>query len=77
MDRTAQLEDVYTAPEERGRGHARALVTHAVAEARQKDPDLIFIVADDNDWPKHLYGRIGFEPIGWTWSFHDSRSGPS
>jgi ribosomal protein S18 acetylase RimI-like enzyme len=70
---TTQLEDVYTAPEERGRGHARALLTRAVAEARRQAPDTIFIVADDNDWPKRLYRRIGFEPIGWTWSFHQVR----
>lgn len=70
---TAQVEDVYTAPEQRGRGHARALVTHAVAQARDGAHEVIFIVADDNDWPKQLYGRIGFEPIGWTWSFHHGR----
>jgi GNAT superfamily N-acetyltransferase len=70
---TAQVEDVYTIPEERGRGYARALVTHAVAQARDRGHDLIFIVADDNDWPKELYRRIGFEPIGKTWSFHQRR----
>jgi ribosomal protein S18 acetylase RimI-like enzyme len=67
---TAQIEDVYTVPEARGRGHARALVTHASVEARAGAHELIFIVADDNDWPKHLYGQIGYEPIGWTWAFH-------
>ncbi len=69
---TAQVEDVYTVPEERGRGHARALLTHAVAQAQSAAHDLIFIVADDNDWPKQLYARIGFEPIGYTWSFHQA-----
>jgi GNAT superfamily N-acetyltransferase len=72
---TAQVEDVYTVPEQRRRGHARALVTHAVAQARDRDHDLIFIVADDNDWPKQLYGQIGFEPLGWTWSFHHRSAG--
>lgn len=67
---TAQVEDVYTVPEARRRGYARALVSHAVAQARTEAHDLTFIVADDNDWPKHLYAQIGFEPIGWSWAFH-------
>jgi GNAT superfamily N-acetyltransferase len=66
----AQVEDVYTVPEERGHGHARALVTHAASLARQAGHELIFIGADDNDWPKQLYGRIGFAPAGYAWVFH-------
>jgi GNAT superfamily N-acetyltransferase len=68
--RTAQVEDVYTVPEERGHGFARALVTHAAATARDAGHELTFIVADDDDWPKRLYGRIGFEPLGCVWLFH-------
>lgn len=68
--RTAQVEDVYTAPEARGRGFARALVTRAVELARDAGHDLIFIIADDNDWPKELYARIGFRPVGRVWQFH-------
>jgi hypothetical protein len=34
------------------------------------DPELLFIVADDNDWPKDLYARLGFEPVGRTRAFH-------
>ncbi|HEY2770785.1 MAG TPA: GNAT family N-acetyltransferase [Solirubrobacteraceae bacterium] len=71
-DGVAQLEDVYAAPEHRGRGYGRALVTHAAAVARAGDHQLRFIVADDNDWPKLLYGKVGFDPIGWTWSVHRS-----
>jgi ribosomal protein S18 acetylase RimI-like enzyme len=66
----AQVEDVYTAPEARGRGHGRAVVTHAAALARNDRHDLVFIVADDNDWPQLLYGRIGFRPVGRRWLFH-------
>jgi predicted GNAT family acetyltransferase len=68
--RTAQVEDVYTAPEARGRGYARALVTRAGELARDMGHDLIFITADDNDWPKELYARIGFRPLGRLWQFH-------
>jgi GNAT superfamily N-acetyltransferase len=63
----AQVEDVYTVPEARGRGSARALVTRAVELARH---ELIFIEADDLDWPKQLYARVGFRPVGRLWQFH-------
>lgn len=69
-ERVAQLEDVYAAPEARGRGYGRALVTYAAAQARRGGHELVFIIADDNDWPKRLYAKVGFAPIGWTWSFH-------
>jgi GNAT superfamily N-acetyltransferase len=68
--RTAQVEDVYTVPEARGRGYARALVSRAAGLARDAGHDLIFISADDNDWPKQLYARIGFRPLGRLWQFH-------
>jgi GNAT superfamily N-acetyltransferase len=68
----AQLDAVYTVPEERNRGHARALVTRAAYIGRKGGHDPVFIVADDNDWPKQLYARIGFISIGWTWTIHRS-----
>jgi ribosomal protein S18 acetylase RimI-like enzyme len=68
--RTAQVEDVYTAPEARGRGFGRAVVARGVELAREDGHDVIFITADDNDWPKELYGRIGFRPLGRIWQFH-------
>lgn len=67
---TAQVEDVYTAPEWRGRGFASTLVGHALRVARQQGDELVFIVADDQDWPKHLYARLGFIPVGRRWAFH-------
>ncbi len=68
--RTAQVEDVYTVPEARGRGYARALVSRAGELARAGGHDLIFIMADDDDWPKELYARIGFRPLARLWQFH-------
>ncbi|MGN6867099.1 MAG: GNAT family N-acetyltransferase [Solirubrobacteraceae bacterium] len=68
--RTAQVEDVYTVPEARGRGFARALITRAVELARDGGQDMTFIVADDADWPKLLYGRLGFRTVGFLWQFH-------
>ena len=68
--RTAQIEDVYTVLGARGRGFARALITKAVELAHDASQDLVFIVADDDDWPKLLYGRLGFRSAGLLWQFH-------
>jgi GNAT superfamily N-acetyltransferase len=67
---TAQVENVYTVPEERGRGFGRALVSRAIELGVEGDHELTFIVADEFDWPKGLYARLGFEPAGRTWAFH-------
>lgn len=72
-----QVEDVYVIPEERGRGYGRALVSAAVELARAAGHEVTFIVADDNDWPKNLYRRVGFEPIGRTWLLHRTQSASS
>jgi ribosomal protein S18 acetylase RimI-like enzyme len=60
----AQIEDVATLPAYRNRGLARAVVLHAAAEARRGGAELVFLVADEGDWPKELYARLGFDAIG-------------
>jgi len=60
----AQVEDVGTLEEHRGKGYASAVVLHAADEARRAGADLVFLVADAEDWPQQLYRRLGFEPIG-------------
>ena len=60
----AQVEDVATLAAHRGQGRGRAVVQAAVAAARLTGHEVVFVVADDADWPKHMYRRIGFEPIG-------------
>ncbi len=60
----AQVEDVATLPEHRGRGHAKAVVTRAAAEARRSGADFVFLVADAEDWPQRLYERLGFDIVG-------------
>jgi GNAT superfamily N-acetyltransferase len=65
----AQVEAVVTLRAHRRRGLARAMVELAVAAALEMGHELVFMVADDADWPKDLYARIGFEPIGHTWGF--------
>jgi ribosomal protein S18 acetylase RimI-like enzyme len=62
--RTAQIEDVATLPEHRGRGYASAVVLRALEEARSAGHEFVFLVADARDWPKELYRRLGFDPVG-------------
>jgi GNAT superfamily N-acetyltransferase len=67
--RIAQVEAVATLPTHRGLGYASAVVLRAVEEAQSTGHDLVFLDADASDWPKELYGRLGFEEIGRTWSY--------
>jgi GNAT superfamily N-acetyltransferase len=66
---TAQVEDVATLEPYRGRGYASAVVLRAVDEARRAGADLIFLLADDEDWPKELYRKLGFDELGRTFEF--------
>jgi len=63
-DGLAQIEDVNTLERFRGRGLARACVARAAAEADAAGAELVFLIADDQDWPKHLYATLGFDPVG-------------
>jgi ribosomal protein S18 acetylase RimI-like enzyme len=60
----AQIEDVGTLPEHRGRGYATAVVLAAAAAARNDGADFLFLVADAKDWPKELYRKLGFDELG-------------
>lgn len=61
-DGIAQIETVETLPEFRQRGLARSVVATALQAARGHE--LIFLVADCDDWPQHFYARLGFEAVG-------------
>jgi ribosomal protein S18 acetylase RimI-like enzyme len=65
----AQIEDVNTLEEYRGRGVARSVVLAAAEAGRAAGAHLIFLVADEDDWPKDLYRRLGFEPVGPEWEY--------
>lgn len=56
----AQLEDVFVLPSARGHGLGAAVVHAARAAATAEGHEVVFIVADDEDWPKTLYARAGF-----------------
>ncbi|MBV8431534.1 MAG: GNAT family N-acetyltransferase [Solirubrobacterales bacterium] len=66
----AQVEDVFVVPEERGRGFGRVMVTHAALAALDAGHEFVFILADDQGWPKHLYADVGFEAVERSWEFH-------
>jgi ribosomal protein S18 acetylase RimI-like enzyme len=73
-DGTAQIEDVATLESHRGQGFASAVVLRAADEARLAGADLIFLVADDEDWPKHLYRKLGFDELACVYEFRMARA---
>ena len=58
----AQIEDVNTLGEFRGRGLGRAVVQRAADEGR-RTAALVFLEALANDWPKDLYAKLGFDVV--------------
>ena len=66
---TAQVEDVSTREPYRGRGYARSTVLTAARAARGAGCDFVFLVADEDDWPKELYAKLGFDRLGIVYDF--------
>lgn len=60
----AQVEDVVVLEPWRRQGLGRAVVAAATRAALELSPDLLFMVADDDDWPKDLYASLGYAPVG-------------
>ena len=58
----AQIEDVNTLAEFRGRGLGRAVVQAALDEA-SRTGELVFLEALADDWPKELYAKLGFDVV--------------
>jgi ribosomal protein S18 acetylase RimI-like enzyme len=57
-----ELDDVAVLPGRRGEGLGRELVAGATALA---PPGRVpFLLADADDWPRHLYERLGFTAVG-------------
>jgi GNAT superfamily N-acetyltransferase len=69
QDGVAQLEYVDTAPGHRGHGYARAVVHEALRRARAAKCGLIFLFAEERDWPSRWYGRLGFTKVGMIHEF--------
>jgi GNAT superfamily N-acetyltransferase len=62
--RLAMVEQVATLASHRERGLAKAVVSAAVAAAREWQADLVLVPADADDWPQLLYAGLGFKPVG-------------
>jgi ribosomal protein S18 acetylase RimI-like enzyme len=67
--RTAQIEAVQTLERFRNRGLARAVVSGALAASEAEGHDLTFLLADQADWPKQLYEKLGFDVVGSVYEF--------
>jgi ribosomal protein S18 acetylase RimI-like enzyme len=62
-DGVAQIDEVTTVEQYRRRGLARAVVLAALRASLGAGAELVFLVADEADWPMRWYERLGFEPI--------------
>jgi GNAT superfamily N-acetyltransferase len=75
VDDVAKVEAVYTLEVFRGLGLGRAVVLAGVRAALGAGCDLVFLNADDDDWPKMLYGKLGFDEVARFWSFVKASEG--
>jgi RimJ/RimL family protein N-acetyltransferase len=66
--RVAQIEDVNTVTRFRGRGFGRVIVQHALDEGLRAN-EVVYLEALAEDWPRELYAKLGFEPVGERWLF--------
>ena len=60
----AQVEHVGTMRHSRGKGLASAAVLKAAEESKRRGDEILYVVADADDWPQHLYGKLGFAATG-------------
>ena len=63
-----QVEDVGTLKAARNRGIARAIVLAAAGASVADGDEITFVGALADDWPRLLYERLGFDPVG-GWRF--------
>lgn len=68
-ERTGQIEAVQTLERFRNKGLARAVVAGALAASEAEGHDLTFLLADQADWPKQLYEKLGFDVVGSVYEF--------
>jgi GNAT superfamily N-acetyltransferase len=65
----AVVRSVATLEKYRRAGLARATVSRAVIRSKALGHDLTFLRAVHDDWPKNLYGKLGFDAIGTIYRF--------
>ncbi|RKN06445.1 GNAT family N-acetyltransferase [Streptomyces radicis] len=64
-----QFEDFLTAERHLGKGYGTAVLTTALHLASAAGCATRFLVASEDDWPRHWYARRGFTAIGRTHTF--------
>lgn len=64
-----EIDSVDTLVDHRGQGWSRAVMRRAIAEAIDANAEHVVLVADDDDWPRDWYGRLGFEVVGRSTAF--------
>jgi GNAT superfamily N-acetyltransferase len=66
----AQIDEVATLSAYRRRGWSSAVVQRAIQLAHDNGLTPVMLVADDEDWPKGWYARLGFRAVGRFSKFH-------
>ena len=66
------IDAVGTLRSARKRGLARATVQAAIQESLDRGNELTFLIAEEDDWPRHFYERIGFAQVGTFRTFRKS-----
>lgn len=64
-----EIDAVSTLIDQRGQRWSDAVVRRAVAAARERSDVHVVLVADDADWPRAWYERLGFTVVGRSWAF--------
>jgi GNAT superfamily N-acetyltransferase len=65
------IDAVGTLLSARRRGLARATVQAAIRVSLDRN-ELTFLIAEEDDWPRHFYERLGFAPVGTFRTFRRS-----
>lgn len=66
--KVGQIEDVATLDGYRQRGYSWRVMAKAL-EVSRAEHGSTFLIADDRDWPKDFYSRMGFDAIGRRYYF--------
>lgn len=69
------VDDLFTHPDYRRRGHATALLHRGIADSRAHGAGPVVIVADPTDTPKDIYAAMGFRPIAIKRTYHKVAEG--
>lgn len=72
--RVAQLQNLFTHPDFRGRGYGESLIVEALRRGQDAGCRLSFLGADLDDWPHAWYLRLGFVKAQRTHDFTRSVS---